>query len=489
MSSQIAEALDITRGSDEAEMIADACSDYYFKPLEFVHWCWPWGEPGTPLEHEEGPDKWQTEFLERLGEEAELNFDHAVRMAVASGHGVGKTALVAWVIHWFISTRPNPQIVVTANTRNQLLTKTWRELAKWNELAINGHLYTWTATSYKFNLQPTTWYATATPWSEHNSDAFQGTHEAHVLIIFDEASAVADKIWEVTGGAMSTPGAMWLCFGNPTKNTGRFRECWRRFAHRWVTYQVDSRNAKMTNKQLIQDDIDDWGEDSDYVRVRWLGKFPEVGATQLISTSLVEGAQKRVIDDDMLSKRVPLIMGVDIARQGDDRTIIRLRRGPKLYADKWVYKVPNLMLIASYIAEKINDYDPDLVCIDMVGLGAGVFDRLKQLGFDNIVGVQAGERAKNDKIYANKRIEMWTRMKIWLEDADIPANDTELAEDLIAPEYYFNSREQMLLEPKQDIKDRIGRSPDEGDSLSLTLAVEHPIKRGEDTQYLEPEEV
>ena len=475
--------------TEESLLIAEACEKYYFDPLGFVYWCFPWGVKGEGLDLQEGPDKWQRDFLIRLGEEAELNFDDALRMAVASGHGIGKTALVSWVIHWFISTRPNPQIVVTANTRNQLLTKTWRELAKWNALAINGHLYEWTATSYKFKLAPKTWYASATPWSDHNSEAFAGTHEEHVLLVFDEASAVSDKIWEVAGGAMSTPGAMWLCFGNPTKNTGRFRECWRRFAHRWVTFQVDAREAKMTNKQLIQDDIDDWGEDSDYVRVRWLGRFPEVGATQLISGKAVELAQKRVIDDTMLSRRIPLVMGVDIARQGDDRSIIRMRRGPKLYKDKWVYKVPNLMLIASYVAEKINEYDPDLVCIDMVGLGAGVYDRLKQLGYDNIIGVQAGEKAKNDRIYANKRIEMWTRMREWLVDGDIPEHDTELGEDLIAPEYYFNSREQMLLEPKDDIRDRIGRSPDEGDAFGLTFAVEHPVKRGEDSQYIEPEEV
>jgi len=139
-----------------------------------------------------------------------------------------KTALVAWLIYWFISTRPHPQIVVTSNTKSQLETKTWRELAKWHKLAINSHWFEWTATKFYYKQHPETWFAAAIPWSKERSEAFAGTHEQHVLVIFDEASLVDDSIWETTEGAMTQPGAFWCVFGNPTRNTGRFSECFKK---------------------------------------------------------------------------------------------------------------------------------------------------------------------------------------------------------------------------------------------------------------------
>jgi hypothetical protein len=226
------------------------------------------------------PDAWQAEELQAVR-------DHK-RCAVASGHGIGKTAFVAWIIHWFIATRPNPQIVVTANTKNQLDSKTWRELAKWNQKALNGDWFEVKATRMELKSSPETWFASAIPWTEHNSESFAGTHEEHVLVVFDEASAIADVIWDVSEGAMTTSGARWVALGNPTKNTGRFRECWGRFRHRWHTRQVDSRSAKMADQQQIAEWIADYGEDSDFVRVRVKGEFPKSSSAQLISSELVE---------------------------------------------------------------------------------------------------------------------------------------------------------------------------------------------------------
>ena len=221
------------------------------------------------------PDEWQADVLRDIATNQ--------RVAVASGHGIGKTAEIAWIIHWFISTRPDPQIVVTANTKNQLDSKTWRELAKWNKQALNADIFEHSATKFFLKDSPDTWFASAIPWTEHNSEAFAGTHEEHVLVLFDEASNIAQPIWDVVEGAMTTTGAKWVAFGNPTRNTGAFRECFGKFRHRWVCRQIDSRTAKMVDSKQVQQWIDDYGEDSDFVRVRVRGEFPRAGSNQFIS--------------------------------------------------------------------------------------------------------------------------------------------------------------------------------------------------------------
>jgi hypothetical protein len=484
------------------DRLAEAVSSFANDPYGFVLFTFPWGQAGTPLAKEDGPDVWQTKVLQLLGLALRREgffakvLMSAVRLAVASGHGIGKTALVAWIILWFISTRPNPQIVVTANTGTQLKTKTWRELAKWHRLALNKDWFAWTATQFKLKARPDLWFATAIPWSEHNATAFAGTHESHVLIIFDEASEIADVIWETAEGALST-GALddnttiWLAFGNPTKNTGRFRQCWTKFRKRWITMQVDSREAKKTDKNWIKELIEDWGLDSDFVRVRIRGLFPRVGPKQLIGNDIVEAAQKRQIKDNTIPASIPKIMGVDVARQGNNQTVIVRRRGRKLMPNITRLRIADLMQVASRVAHEINEWQPDIVFIDATGMGAGVFDRLVQLGYTNVVAVFSGDQKSvgQPEIYYNLRIEMWARMKEWLKTADIPENDNELYEDLIGPEYLFDIKQRMRLERKEDMEKRGIPSPDTGDALANTFAFPVPVKPGQEGegQVLEPE--
>ena len=278
----------------DLELVEDIAA-FYDDPEGFVRYVFPWGQAGTPLADETGPDVWQCEVMGEIRSAIRSGADvqTAVQIAVSSGHGIGKTGFVAWIILWFMSTRDFPQVVVTANTKTQLTTKTWRELSKWHKLSINQAWFGWTATKFAHVLYPEVWFAAAIPWTEHNSEAFAGTHEKHVLVVFDEASAIADKIWEVTEGAMTTPGAMWLAFGNPTQTTGRFSQCFGKFKHRWTTRQIDSRTAKMANKAQIQKWIDDYGEDHDFVRVRVRGVFPRAGSLQFISLDTVAKAQRR----------------------------------------------------------------------------------------------------------------------------------------------------------------------------------------------------
>jgi len=452
--------------SSTEKQLAEDIADFYADPLGFVMYVFPWQQEGGPLEHQTGPDDWQVDILTEIGRGVESgDLESALRVAVSSGHGIGKSALVAWIILWFISTRPHPQIVVTANTQGQLSTKTWRELAKWHRLAINRSWFQWTATKFYLKEEPETWYASAIPWSEKNSEAFAGTHEEHVMVIFDEASAIADCIWEVCEGAMTTPGAMWLCFGNPTRNTGRFHDCFTEQAHRWITRHIDSRTAKMANKKQLQEWVEDYGEDSDFVRVRVRGVFPRAGSNQFVPSDVVENCARYKAEG---FENEPLVFGCDVARYGDNKCVIAKRRGRKLIEmKKWLGI--STMEFATHISREILSDAPDAVFIDGAGVGGGVIDRLDQLGF-NVIEVQAGGSPEDDDRYTNKRTECWSRMKEWLSKGAEIGDDKDLQRGLVGPEYYFNAQNKIQLERKEDMKARGLESPDEADALALTFA-------------------
>ena len=457
----------------ELQLIEDI-SGFFADPLGFVLYAFPWGQPGTSLADEDGPDQWQRDVLEEIsnaikaGQAADEATQTAIQMAVASGHGIGKTAFVAWIILWFMSTRDNPQVVVTANTGAQLSTKTWRELSKWHKLSINRHWFQWTATRFFHVLHPETWFAAAIPWTEHNSEAFAGTHEKHVLILFDEASAIADGIWEVTEGAMTTPGAMWMCFGNPTQNTGRFAQCFGKFKHRWIRRQIDSRTCKKANKAQIQKWVDDYGEDHDFVRVRVRGVFPRAGDLQFIPLDIVTSAMNRkAVGYTQFAK----VLGVDVARHGADQSVTTRRQGNMIWPQR-KYRIADLMVLADMIAAEIHEFKPDAVFVDATGMGWGVIDRLRQMNFGKIVfAIQVGEKATDEARYVNKRSELWGKGKEWLAEGGCLPKDPELEADLTGPHYGYDTRMRIEIESKDDMKSRGLSSPDSADSVLITFAV------------------
>ena len=450
---------------EEAQIFAG----FYNNPIEFIQTVFPWGEPGTILEDEQGPDIWQKNVLTQMA----LDIDKKAassRVAVASGHGIGKTALISWIILWFLCTRPNPQIVVTAGTESQLKTKTWRELSKWHKLFLKKDWFNWTATKFYQVDNEETWFAAAIPWSANNPDAFQGTHEeGGTLIVYDEGSAIDDCIWEATEGAMTTRGSIWVVFGNPVRNTGRFKECFNRYKHRWHCFQIDSRESKKASKSQIEEWVEDHGEDSDWVRIRVRGVFPRSGQSEFIPVNLVENAM-RFKADGKISRFQPLVLGVDVARFGDDQSVITLRKGRKVLP-QLKYRSKDTMELASLVSDCIQKDKPSLVFVDEGGLGAGVVDRLRQLGYGSmIIGVVSSHKPSDLNAYANKRVEMWGRMRDWLrQEVELPF-DNELLTDLVGPMYSHNKREQILLEKKEDMKRRGMASPDCADSLALTFA-------------------
>jgi len=466
-------------------------------PLLFVQEAFPWGKAG-PLMNEDGPDDWQIDILSAIRDG--ITPDDALQIAITSGHGIGKSALVSWTILWAISTETDTRGVVTANTENQLRTKTWAEVAKWYRLSpLISALFDLTATSICSSdpAHAKTWRIDQIPWSEKKPEAFAGLHNLgrRTLVVYDEASTIPNVIWETTEGAMTDHNTerLWLCCGNPTRNTGRFRECFSggKFQHRWQTRKIDSRTTRHTNKIQLKQWVDDYGEDSDFVRVRVRGEFPRAGSMQFISRELVDMAQDPSRDVDV-TLMDPFVIGVDVARFGDDRSVICFRRGRDARTIPWLaFRGMDTMQLAAKIAELAGELKPDAIFVDGGGVGGGVVDRLRFLR-QPIVEVSFGGKADRSSVgqdgaivYANKRAEMWGTMREWLASGVLPVNDGEVAADLTGVEYGYtmlNGLDAIILEKKEDMKKRGLSSPDMGDALALTFA--YPVAPTDHSQQM-----
>jgi hypothetical protein len=305
-------------------------------------------------------------------------------------------------------------------------------------------------------------------------EAFQGLHNEgkRVVLVFDEASAIDDKIWEVAEGAFTDANTekLWLAFGNPTRPKGRFFEAIQgKFKHRWHPIQLDSRTVEGINQEQIQNLVSDYGEDSDFVRVRVRGEFPRAGSNQFIASDVVAACRKHRAES---SSGLPRIMGVDVARFGDDQTVIFMRQGRKAECLA-KYRGLDTAQVTAQVINFIDQHKPDGVVVDSDGIGAPVFDQLKFRGYGKYLHeFHGGKPASDYKAYFNRRAEIWGLMRDWLNaDAQIP-DEPELEADLTGPLYGFSAQQQVQLEKKDDMKKRGLSSPDMGDALAMTFAVQ-----------------
>lgn len=472
----------MSSNSDPNVQLAADIAEFIDDPWGFVLYAFPWGVKGTELEgYPEGPDIWHRNMFEAMTAHITNNMSRAAanqdlipfQYSTTSGHGIGKSACLSWVNIYLMSTR-SVRGVVTANTGQQLEGKTWQELAKWHRLAINKDWFKWTATKFVSLLDPSSMIE-CVPWSIDRTEAFAGLHNQGkcVLLVMDEASAIDDKIWEVSEGALTDKDAeiFWFAFGNPTRNTGRFRECFPggQFSHRWGNQTVDSRTVKITNKRQIKQWQDDWGEDSDFFRVRVRGVFPRAGNSQFIAGDIAQRALDRTNDREHMEE---VVVGVDVARSGNNESVILVRRGRRVL-EREVYRFRGIdtMQLSNEVASVIlrTEPAPDTVFIDGAGVGGGVVDRMRQLNF-HVMDVQSAARADDPEAYVNKRAEMWYRMRDWLDKADLPKEIKDFYKQLIGVDYGFDSKNRIQLEKKEDLIKRGLESPDLADALALTFA-------------------
>lgn len=455
----------------------------------FVMCAYPWGQPGTPLEHHRGPRDWQKRDLLDISEHIQHNKDRIDlgltpamwKEATASGRGPGKSARVAWMADWMMTTRLGSTTIITANTEPQLKTRTFAEVGKWTSLLLNSHWFDQTVLSVKpaewfaqlvkkdLGIDTGYYYAQGQLWSEENPDAFAGVHNPlGVLLIFDEGSGIPTPIFNVSAGFFTEPvlDRYWCVFSNPRRNSGGFFDCFHEPNAGWRLRHLDARTVEGLDQSVFDAMIAQHGIDSDVVRIEVLGQFPKQGNRQFISNQLVHDAQQREVVED---GHAPLILGVDVARYGDDRTIFRFRKGRDARSIAPItFTERDNMYIANKLAEVIQHYNPDAVNID-AGNGTGVIDRIRELGF-KVNEVWFGSSAQS-KEWANKRTEMYADLRDWLGGGCLD-QDPHLFRDLTAPEYdYFGkASDAVMLESKESMKGRGLPSPDDGDALALTFA-------------------
>lgn len=456
-------------------------------PLAFTLGAYPWGEAGTVLEKFDGPEEWACALMNRI-RDGLIDTNTAIQEATASGHGIGKSATVAMITIWAFTTFPDTRGRVTANTETQLKTTTWSEIGKWFNLCFfTADHFTLTATSL-FSKDPEraqTWRIDMVPWSEKNPAAFAGLHNKgkRLLLIFDEASEIPDIIWETAEGAMTDADTqiMWLCFGNPTRNIGRFKECFEggKFANQWHSTQIDSRTVKVSNKKRLAGWIESYGLDTDFVRVRVLGQFPRKGLMEFFSAAEIDEAMSR---EPYVQRTDALVLGVDVARYGANSSVIFPRKGRDARTiQREVFNGLSTVELADRVHKTHERLHADGIMIDGGGVGGGVVDNCRRQklfvyeiqfgGKDIIYNTEQGNEGER---YANNRAAMYGACRAWIRTGALP-NDPELRRQMLSIRYTFNNKDEILLERKEDLVDEDGNGVSVDDIDALCLTFSHPV--------------
>lgn len=472
--------------------LAEFVAEYKYRPLDYVLVAFSWREPGTQLANIDGPCPCQAKILGAL-QDAVLarEFDgvhpvRAIRIAVSSGHGIGKSSCIGMIADWIRTCWPHSQGSATANTFTQLSTKTWAAILKWQKMSITSHWFEPTSTLIYHPAYRETWFLGAQSSSEENSESFAGQHALDSISYYinDECSGIPDVIFEVQEGGLSDGMPMQFLFGNPTQPTGKFARAMKGGEPGdWIRITIDSRECPFTNKEQIQEWIDAYGEDSDFVRVRVRGLPPRAAVAQFISDDLIAEAAKRQVH---VMADEPLVCGVDFAWGGEDKNTVRFRRGldaksiPPVYVPGEFTRDPNVMIgqLSEILTREYGGQKVAMLFMDSAGIAGPVAMRLREMGFTNIVEANFMAHSPDLK-YKNVRSYMWGRLKEWLakgsidttreSDGSIPLHD-----DLRAPEVLKHV--PLVLEPKDAIIKRLGHSTDDGDALALTFYMNVPSK-------------
>ena len=459
----------------------DFCAEHYANPLAWVRGAFPWGEPGSLIAYQE-PDIWQCEWFEWLGHEiATRGFDGVepvmpIRGAVSSGHGIGKGAKVGMLVDFLMSTRRNAKGVITANTSTQLQDKTWAAIQTWVKRGITAHWFEINQNIMYRKGYREQWKCSPQTCDPDNSEAFAGQHNVSSTSFYinDEDSNVPNIIHEVQEGGLTDGEPMHFLYGNPTRRRGVFHDIvFGGEGKRWKTWIIDARNCRFPNKQLIEEQREDWGEDSDRFRVRVRGIPPKAEDAQFIDSQRVLEAQKRqvvVLDDE------PLVAGCDLAWGGKDSNVIRFRRGRDARTIAAIRIPGELTRDPSVLTNRLADvlgqtYDGrkvKMLFLDSAGIAGSIGTRLRELGHTNVLEVNFGADSPNVK-YRYMRDFMWGQMKEWLLIGGIDKHP-RLENDLTAPGLREDLHQRVWLESKKEMKARDIPSPDEGDALALTFA-------------------
>ena len=442
-----------------------------FDPLYFAEHAWKWGEAELT-----GKDirAWQSEVLDEIASHLKnpVTRYSVCRLAVASGHGIGKSALTGMLTTWALSCWVNPRIVITANTENQLLTKTSPEIGQWVKSSMFGDLFDAETMSIKLKTDPAQHRADLITNNENNPEAFAGLHAEGrlVMMIVDEASGLSEIIYQTILGAMTDDNTVLILvlMGNPTSPSGPFREAFRKNRHLWKLWNIDSRTVEGTNKEALQAIVDQYGEDSDTAKVRVKGIFPAVSQKQFIPTPYVDAAYGRHLRDEQYNF-APVVISCDPAWEGDDTLVIGKRQGLRYDILDALEKSNNDLYIASKLAHYEDRFDADAVFIDG-GYGTGIVSAGRTMG-RNWRLVWFADKP-DDEGYLNKRAEMYGRARQWLADGGAIPPNQRLYDDLVTIETKPRNDGVIQLKSKVDMKKDGLPSTDYSDAFVLTFAYE-----------------
>ena len=408
------------------------------------------------------PDKWQEQVLNWVAHGKR-------RISVRSGHGVGKSSCASWLMVWHQLTRFPQKTVVTAPSHSQLHDALGAEVRKWITVlpdVLKDQLEVFTD-QIRLKASPSESFI-----SFRVSRPEQGVHSDHVLLVVDEASGINDAIFEASAGSMSGENATTILLGNPVRGQGFFYDTHNKLSKNWKTLRVNCEDSARVSEDFVEDIGDRYGRDSNQFRVRVLGEFPLADDDAIIPRHLVESAVAR----DVEGVGGAVTMGVDVARYGSDASAICLRQGNRILGDGVKTKRGlDTMQVVGWVRSEIEELkkknlEVGEICIDSIGLGAGVVDRLLEEGVD-VRGVNVGEAPSIAGNYLNLRTELWEKCRSWFEGLDVVIpNDEVLIMELCSVGYGFSSTGKTKVESKDEIRKRLGSSPDSADALILTFA-------------------
>lgn len=451
----------------------------HYDPLAYVMGSWAWGE--GQLKDETGPKPWQRSFLIDLGKlivtRAFNGIDpvQPVKMAISSGVGVGKTALIAWICHFLQDTRPDCKCRVTANTVTQLDTATWAEIRKWGALKLTAPRWSMNTEMMYHVGDRVNWFTVKTTCAAENAQAFAGWHNrrSSTANFYDEASTIPEEIFEKGRGIEVDGEPFQFVFGNCSRRHGQLhRAVFGSEQHEWnhrVINGEDTVTSPVT-RALYQEWADTYGgTDSDYYRVHVLGLPPNADELQYIDHPRVYEAQRRTVH---LVGDEPLIAGVDVSGGGSAWTICRFRKG---YDARTIPPIRisgersrDRQLLISALDEALRAHPIEAMFVDSA-FGAPIVERLRLLGHKQVIEINFGGQSA-DTHDANMRAYMWRKAKEWLLHGAIPLKDQKLADDFEGPGFHLNNKDQLVIESKEMMQKRGIASPDDGDAHVLTFA-------------------
>ena len=407
------------------------------------------------------PLPWQEAFLRSVAAKER-------RISVRAGHGVGKSTACSWALIWHMCTRFPQKAVVTAPTSAQLFDALYSELKAWVNKLPPALRDSFEVFSDRIVLKgaPESSFISARTSSAERPEALAGVHSENVLLVVDEASAVPEAVFEAAAGSMSGHSASTILISNPTRNSGLFYKTHHELAADWKRMHVSCLENPLVSDDFVRQIDATYGRESNAFRIRVLGEFALADDDTLIPADLIDGAIGR---DVSVSPNEPLIYGLDVARFGTDRTALCKRKGNVvLGVTSWGGL--DLMQTVGQVVNEAKKDGPEEICIDTIGLGSGVADRLREMGF-NIRDVNVAESSAMNPNASRLRDDLWLSVKEWLATKAVRLpDDRTLRHELVAPRYTFTSTGKIVVESKDSMRKRGMRSPDLADSLCLTFA-------------------